>query len=291
MPAKKKKRTARKRNKSEGWKHAKKQGHALEKWLAKQLRSNESFSEWLSEKCGKGKSKGRAEAYAGGRHADKIPSVFDDQTTSKADVAVHLDPPVLVSVKMSDGGQVWLVTVERFIGVVEKVYGSVVPKEVGHGLKLFFGELSSKELDGAHKISKLSKQERHQHRLNAKTMKAAYPNQYREMTTWLAVNLPSLVRLAFGRGLAKNESDEAKFVWYVTAGQDFDVSNPETSSIYAIEDLVTAVAKVQVEDRLKEGLKNGGTAFATPFGHLQMHQNQLQFHHKRELISKLLKSD
>ena len=61
----------------------------------------------------------------------------------------------------------------------------------------------------------------------------------------------------------------------------------DTDEIFDIED-ICKISKNNANTEIMYGTTNGGTTIQLPFGFVQWHQHQLQFHHQYCKIKKLL---
>lgn len=191
---------------------------------------------------------------------------------------------VNVSIKKSAGGQVYLIGVDRFISGYERQYSCVVPDDVKDSLKLyFFGHPDTRDLLGdpsvvAGQTGKNIAYQKRKGRLVWESLNNLDPKKAERLLAWFRDNASDLADFCFSKGLAKNESDWADYVWYVnTLGEDdFDV-------IYSVADIKEAVAANAF--RTVPGTRGGGTTIVLPFGFVQWHQRQMQFHHKLSSLS------
>ena len=127
------------RNRSEGWRHAKLDGHANEKQFAELLLRNREFISEIEKYITKKSPKGSPEISVDG--AKHVESIFGDMTTSKVDLSMKWNSgeEINISLKKSDSGQVWLVSVPRFISAMEFHLKQKLDSEVQIGISLFIG--------------------------------------------------------------------------------------------------------------------------------------------------------
>jgi hypothetical protein len=246
-----------------------------------------------------------AESYLGASSPERPPvvnvdgskhvkSIFDDSTTSKVDLEISWKSGenIKVSLKKSTQGQVWLVSVPRFISAMEFYLGHLLSKNVKNGISLFIGgnNLSNcmSDYDKALAVSqkktpRIAAQELHQSRLVGSTIKTNLPDVWSETIDFFNSNIGLITRLSFAQGLAKSQDDAAQIIVYNNADP-----NPAVFSITSI------IAKAEKQVKIfpiAYGPRNGGSTIQLPTGFLQMHhpdtENLLQFHHKYEKISKL----
>ncbi len=264
------------RDRSSGWQHAKLSGHENESDV-EQLFSDSTFCDAFSKRLGIGKIKS---ASVGGLCETDVISVLGDKTKSKTDLQLFLEDGniVNISIKKSWGGQVYLIGVDRFIAGFEAQYGETIPNDVKEALYLFFyghpkidsilndtsivGSLSAKELKYVTK----------RRRLTRDLLEKYDVSMVDSLLEWFKKNIGLLADFCFSRGLAKNESDWADFVWYINllGEDDFD-------DIYSIPDIKKAVENSK--DLVFYGDRGGGTTIQLPFGFVQWHLCQIQFHH------------
>jgi hypothetical protein len=131
------------RDRSSGWKHAKKDGHAYEDLFANQVMEDQDLYGKLRDVAGLGDSVFPVRAST--THNRAMPkSVFGDATTSKTDVTVFVSEgePLDISLKKpsTKSGQVLLCKLERFLRLVESKSKKPTPLSVRWALRAFFGE-------------------------------------------------------------------------------------------------------------------------------------------------------
>jgi len=289
------------RNRSEGWTHAKLSGHALEQQLAAALESNAALSSTLHLDCFGLPEASVPRVAAGGIGASHGRCVLGGVTPSKTDLVVRwrTGRTAKISLKKSAGGQVWLVTPERFIAGFEAQYGVRVPDAVRTGLRFFIGPLSSKEmrdaLGGKPPLGPIrskdgKSQELHQERFVADTLAAIIPSEWNATLAWMRHELPRIAELCFSRGLCADSDAQAEFVWYYI----HDEASGEVleSRVIPLASIVSAISKMPSSSRAAVGPRNGGSTVTLPFGFLQMHRpaggNQVQFHHGLDAIKSTL---
>ena len=280
------------RNRSEGWRHAKIDGHANEKQFAESLINNKEFISTIEKHLMKISPKGSLEiSVDGSKHVE---SIFGDKTTSKVDLALNWEGghKINISLKKSDSGQVWLISVPRFISAVEYHLERKIDSDVRIGISLFIGgsNLSNYEsyFEKALTFNKkknpsIAEQEIHQSRLVAKSMETHFPSEWGSTLDFFNSNIGLITKLSFAQGLAKSEKDSADLIIYnriVVGKYVFPISKIIKDSI--------ALTKL---NPISAGPKNGGSTLQLPTGFLQMHHpqgdNLLQFHHQYKKISKL----
>jgi len=279
------------RSRSEGWRHAKLDGHANEREFAETLINNPEFVSAI-EKHVKISPKGVPEISVDG--AKHVESIFDDMTTSKVDLAIKWSDgqQVNISLKKSSSGQVWLVSVPRFISAIEFHLNQKINLEAQIGISLFIGgtnlsnyeEYFNKALDcNRSQNPRIAEQEFHQSRLVAKSIKANFPSIWESMIDFFNVNIGLITKLSFAQGLAKSKEESADVIIYnkAIAGK----------SIFSIDEIIEGAISFTKTSPIAPGPMNGGSTLQLPTGFLQMHhpqgENLLQFHHRYKKISTL----
>ena len=279
------------RSRSEGWRHAKLDGHANEREFAETLINNPKFVSAI-EKHVKISPKGVPEISVDG--AKHVESIFDDMTTSKVDLAIKWSDgqQVNISLKKSSSGQVWLVSVPRFISAIEFHLNQKINLEAQIGISLFIGgtnlsnyeEYFNKALDcNRSQNPRIAEQEFHQSRLVAKSIKANFPSIWESMIDFFNVNIGLITKLSFAQGLAKSKEESADVIIYnkAIAGK----------SIFSIDEIIEGAISFTKTSPIAPGPMNGGSTLQLPTGFLQMHhpqgENLLQFHHRYKKISTL----
>jgi hypothetical protein len=278
------------RNRSEGWSHAKLSGHAYEDALAEELNDCESrVRETLDATI---QSSGRASLSV----ADASPgkgrvTAFDGASTaSKADVACDLvdGTQVSISVKKSDGGQVQLIQVDRFLACAE--YWGACPSPAVHNcLRLFVGAtngqsilqaagVDAEDLRGGYSKKHGSATEVYQNALQPKTL-----NQNRlgwdETCEWFTENMNLITQIVFSQGMASCDIPTVELLHYQNRGDFLSI----TSLAAAAQEKAEIVKSTQY------------ATIQLPWGFLQKHrpgrrsgEYLLQFHHKREKVEQLI---
>ena len=280
------------RNRSEGWSHAKSDGHANENKFAKELAQNQDFISEVESYLGATSLDGPpVVAVDGSKH---VKSIFDDSTTSKVDLEISWNSGenVKVSLKKSTQGQVWLVSVPRFISAMEFYLGKILSDNVKDGISLFIGGTNLANCASVYdkalavsqkKTPKIAAQELHQSRLVGSTIEMNLPDVWSETIDFFNTNIGLITRLSFSQGLAKSPDDAAEIIVYNNADP-----NP---AVFSIASIVEKAERQVMIFPIAYGPRNGGSTIQLPTGFLQMHhpdtENLLQFHHKYEKISKL----
>ena len=276
------------RNRSEGWKHAKLDGHGNENRVAGALPSDKSFiSDIGSLNLGKTLS-GKPKAIDIGQ--TQVKTIFGDHQLPKPDIVLEWCNHVRtnLSVKKSSSGQVWLVTFERFLEIYKHHSRTEVDANAAKALALFIGgndNLAKYRSDflsalNASKVAtpKIYEQELHQNRLSASSISRSFPVCWQELIDFFRDNIGLISELAFARGATESKEMWAEVVLYTL---------PDGSrSIFSIADIASR-SQLANKSKITAGPKNGGTTIILPFGFLQMHKNSIQFHHQHASLKNL----
>jgi len=272
------------RNRSQGWAHAKKSGHQNERNFGELLKGDAGFLRLLEGKKFPDESTKTPSIIVDG--SKKVPSIFGDETTSKVDLELRWgDERVIgVSIKKSSGGQVWLVSVDRFVRSVEHYIGSELTTEVKLALSLFIGgsTLESHKDSFSRALEKdkerrprIHAQETRQMRLVADSIKEHFPGVFEHLIQFLSENIELVTDLAFSRGLANSPRDWADIVVYNLA--------PGHEKVFGTGELSANAKRRLASAPIEAGPRNGGSTILLPTGFMQMHhpqgQNLLQIHH------------
>lgn len=274
------------RNRSEGWQFAKLDGHKNEEELGVILRESSELTNFLHETVYKEEQKHLPKVLVDG--SKHVPSILGDPTTSKIDIdLVWATRQLGLSVKKSNSGQVWLVSLDRFLKALEIKTGQKVPQDVEVVLSLFIGgenliNFQQEFAEGlrASATEKYHEQEVHQNRLVLESIDQFLPDALATTFDFLQKNLRLVSELSFFTGLASNPEDCAEVVIYnqVHSGKN----------VFSKSDLLSAMEVRTNQDLITPGDKNGGSTIKLPTGFLQMHKpqgaNLLQFHHSYEKV-------
>jgi hypothetical protein len=280
------------RNRSEGWSHAKKTGHENETAYGKIIASNHAQLNDVVLSKYDSIPDGEYDIEVDGNK--KVPSIFDDKTTSKVDIEVFWPSGerMGVSLKKSSGGQAWLVTVPRFFAAVEHYTNSKIEEEVRTGVSLFIGGANVDSYEDmfidALKIDKkanpiMAIQEARQRRLMATSLQKNLPKIWDKTIDFFNENISLITELTFSKGASLNDADCADVVVYNKI--------TKTKNFFPIPELVKkAEEKVKISP-VVAGTRNGGSTLILPTGNMQMHRpsgdNQMQFRHEYARISLL----
>jgi hypothetical protein len=217
-----------------------------------------------------------------------VPSILGSSTTSKIDIDLVWSTKKLgLSVKKSNGGQVWLVGLDKFFKALTLTTGQSTPQEVELVLSLFVGgenlnKFQQEFSDGLHKSVNESfyDQQVHQNRLMLKSIDRLFPEALSTTFEFLKANLRIVTELMFFKGLASKSEDCAEVVIY---NQVYSGRN-----VFSKADLLSAIDSAGNLEKVVSGSRNGGSTIQLPTGFLQMHKpqgkNLLQFHHNYEKV-------
>ncbi len=272
------------KNRSQGWQYAKLSGHLNEQLVCDEIKSNKDLQNRLITVAG---CKGHFKSVSiGGLHETEVISVFGDKTKAKPDVIVSLDngETVRVSIKKSLSGQVYLVTIERFIACFEIQTGRIIPNDVKKAISLFWGSATNtrtiiNEINGKHKSYELRK-----NRLVSETLYAYDARLSEGLIDWFNDNIKDIFEICFSKGSVRNSAYWANVVWYINLIGDVVVDE-----MFNIESL-----KQKMPANAHYGNRGGGTTIQLPFGFVQWHSpfktipGSIQFHHQFKAIEDLI---
>lgn len=275
------------RNRASGWKYAKLSGHSNERLVKQLLKNDVEYRDEFMSYIGYGCEIVR-EISVGGLHETNVLSVIGKKTKSKTDLKIFCESGKIIniSIKKSLGGQVYFVKAGLFIQVFETQFKKHIPEDVKRAISLFWvaADDAEKIIEqyGDHSNAKnYSLQMRHKS-LNASTLKAYDEHLYNVLRDWFSDNICELTQLSFSMGAAADSGEWSEFVWYINLLRENDIDE-----VFKIEDICRAAAVVADQETFY-GDKNGGTTIQLPFGFVQWHQAQLQFHHSYAKIATLL---
>ncbi|MBQ9968438.1 MAG: hypothetical protein IJO88_06935 [Oscillospiraceae bacterium] len=276
------------RDRATGWQHAKLSGHKNEDLVKDLLDTDRTFQNSFLERVHRASAK-IVKTSIGGLHETNVPSVNSRKTRSKTDLKVYLDTNevINVSIKKSLGGQVYFVRAGLFIDTFEKQFDIKIPSDVQRAIKLFWAAADDAveiiERHGDRRNAKnYALQIRHES-LNATTLKAYDEDLYNALLNWFTDNAYELAKLSFSMGAVRDRDEWSDFVWYINL-----LGENDTDDIFFIEDVCEAVRAVAHKETCY-GSSYGGTTIQLPFGFVQWHQGQLQFHHDYSKLCQLLK--
>lgn len=272
------------RDRSEGWKHAKLSGHSNEDLIKNKLNADKNELANLGKRLGSSSLTGIADV--GGLCEVSVKSVLGSLTKSKTDLIIKWDDRSCskISIKKSQGGQVYLIRTSRFIDGYEKHFNEIIPNTVKEALYLFFGE--GKDIPSILSQigiydDKIRKYEVRKNRLVWRTLSIYNEIFANSLLQWLLDNVNKISIYCFSMGLAENQNDWAEYVWYKNLlGED------SMDLLFSINEL-SSLSQVNAKKYISPGKIGGGTTIQLPFGFLQWHQGQMQFHHQFSRIEEM----
>ena len=278
------------RNRATGWKHAKLSGHKNEDMVKELLDTDEDFKQHFLDRVNY-PTESIDKTSIGGLHETNVPSVNGNKTKSKTDLKVYLsnNEKINVSIKKSLGGQVYFVRAGLFIDTFEKQFEKEIPNAVKKAINLFWAadddavNIIEQFADKTNRKS-YSLQVRHKS-LNAETLKRYDERLYNALLGWFIENAYEIALLSFSMGAVLDKEEWSEFVWYINL-----LEENETDEIFDIEKICRASKRVSIEETYF-GTTNGGTTIQLPFGFVQWHQRQLQFHHSYDKVRALIRRD
>ena len=275
------------RDRASGWQHAKLSGHKNEDLVKNRLDTDPNYrQEFLSRIGCAGDSIIRTSI--GGLHETNVPSVIGTRKTkSKTDLKIYLQSGkvVNVSIKKSTGGQVYFVRAGNFVDTFEKQFNKRIPESVKRAINLFWAaaddaiSIIEKYADKSNK--KIYDLQIRHASLNSTTLKNYDEVLYNDLLTWFKENAYELASLSFAMGAVRDRDEWSDLVWYVNMLEENDVD-----AVFYIAELCEAAANA-AEDETYYSATNGGTTIQLPFGFVQWHQGQLQFHHNYDKLRSL----
>ncbi len=269
------------RNRSTGWQHAKVSGHKNEELVAELTQSNADIQTRLL-KCAHLTDVSITKVEFGGLCETDVDCVLGGKTKSKTDMWLHLSNGnrLNVSIKKDEGGQVFLIGIDRFISGFEKQYNTKIGEDVKRAISLYFGSARD-VVDIIHNFATKNKSlELRKHRLVAETLKAYNVDLYNVLLRWVNENIKNLFDFCFSKGLAKDRQDWAHIVWYKNL-----VGENQFDQMIYLPDICHEFSATA-----EYGPRNGGSTIQLPFGFVQWHSprkvipGELQFHHSFKKI-------
>lgn len=274
------------RNRSEGWQYAKLTGHENESTIKDLLNNDSDFFYSFSSRLGKNNISGSA--CVGGIREENVKCILGGSTKSKTDLTILYDDnsKINISIKKSLGGQVYLIKASRFIKGFEVLFNKEIPEEIKKAIFLFFGEDSDIdeyiEKYGEKNDKKISDYEKRKKRLVANSLKRYDNLLYLQLLNWFKINIKYITLFCFSTGLSNFSENYAQYIWY------YNLLNENN-----IDDLINIdVLSNRISDysnQISYGTRGGGTTINLPFGFVQWHQGQMQFHHSYDDISKIMR--
>ena len=271
------------------WRNAKISGHENEERIKKFLKTPKNQQELLNRI---NLPKEKIDSISvGGLHETNVESIITGKTTkSKTDLKIicNSGKTINISIKKSLKGQVYLVRAGLFIEIFQSHFKKQIPENIQRAIKLFWAEANN-AVSIIEKHADKNDQKNYDQQIKHKSLNATTLMAYDEelangLLDWFKSNIYELTKLSFAMGAAKNPSDWAEFVWYKNR-----LGEHKVDEIIEIKKICKK-AKKHIEKEIYFGDKNGGTTIQLPFGFVQWHKSQMQFHHNYEKITKLLKS-
>jgi len=281
------------RNRSEGWKHAKISGHANENDITNKINNNNIFRKNLEKKLNLKSSIKFAEV--GGLNEKNVEDIFGGKTKSKTDLKIILKDKkkINISIKKSLGGQVYLIGVDRFLNGFEIQFKKKIDEDIKRAFKLFFSGANDilQIIDSAvlskieeKKKIKIKKYEKRKKRITWLTFEEYNLQLSLKFIEWFKQNINDIFLFCFERGLSNNKEEWADFIWYKN-----ELMENEIDFVFDIKKMYKTINNNQFKQMIVQGSTLGGTTLKLPFGFVQWHQSQIQFHHNFELMNNLSK--
>ena len=281
------------RNRSEGWKHAKISGHVNENDITNKINNNNIYRENLEKKLNLKSSIKFAKV--GGLNEKNVEDIFGGKTKSKTDLKIILKDKkkINISIKKSLGGQVYLIGVDRFLNGFEIQFKKKIDEDIKRAFKLFFSGANDvlHIIDSAvlskveeEKKIKIKKYEKRKKRITWLTFEEYNLQLSLKFIDWFKKNINDIFLFCFERGLSSNMEEWADFIWYKN-----ELMENEIDFVFDIKKMYTTINNNQFKQMIVQGSRGGGTTLKLPFGFVQWHQSQIQFHHNFELMNNLSK--
>lgn len=278
------------RTRDEGWKHAKLSGHKNEDLVKIAIEEDSDFATKLLLSLN-ASDKTIKKVSIGGLHEKNVENIIPGgrKTKSKTDLKIEYTDDTYnnISIKKSTSGQVYYVRSGIFFDCFETHFKVEIPSDVKKAITLFWSSPTNPESKKiieiyADKGKKKEYELQVKHNsVNAETLKKYNESLYNSMLQWFKDNAYELAFLSFASGAAKNDSDWSDHVWYINLLKENNVNE-----VFSIKDICDA-SKKYAESRTYYGSDNGGTTIQLPFGFIEWHHNQLQFHHKYSCVKAL----
>lgn len=273
------------RDRALGWQHAKLSGHQNEENVKNLLETNNIFRQNLLTRIGCSE-KEIHQITVGGLHETNTLGVLGNKTKSKTDLRIFLTngKVINISIKKSISGQVYLIKAESFIEIFELQFNKIIPNNVKDAIKLFWAANPTNALKIINEFCDKKNEDfylqTHHFSVNASTLKKYDQKLYDSMLYWFQNNIQEITRLCFSMGAVKDKSAWAEFIWYINL-----LDETTLDTIFSIDDICNKITNCVTSETFYSH-KNGGTTIQLPFGFVQWHQKQMQFHH---MYSKLIK--
>lgn len=278
------------RDRASGWKHAKRSGHKNEDLIKELLDTDKEYASDFLNRIGC-YHKRLKETSVGGLHETNVASIIPGarKTKSKTDLKLIYEDgsQTNISIKKSLGGQVYFVRAGLFIDCFERQFKKRIPEEVVRAINLFWAAADDavdiiEQYGDKASAKDYDLQMRHKS-LNATTLLAYDKELYNALLQWFIENSYELAFLSFASGAVRDKSEWSDYVWYKNLLDENDVDE-----VFLIEKICQGSAKA-AEKETYYGTSNGGTTIQLPFGFVQWHQAQLQFHHNFDKVYNLIR--
>lgn len=265
-----------KRSRSEGWEKAKYEGHLNEDSFTQENVSSEILS-ILDE------DEHIVSIGGGGSNELKVVTLFGYKAPSKTDKVILTNKrSITISLKKSDGGQVYLIPSDKFFSGFEIWYNREVPSEVGEIITLFTGE--SDDVENVLQDEMVMKQNmqvspsQRTRRLCFDALDVYDSSKVSKTLEWFRENIGLITDYVFSRGLSDDSHQFAEYLYY----KNFLDEDNSMDKVFKISELADLCQ--QNSHMVEFGQRYGRTSIQLPFGHVQMHQDTLQFHHSYSKI-------
>lgn len=269
-------------------------GHRNEEMIAEELNKKKEFCAHFCQRVGRDKDD-FSEAVADGKNALKVTSVIGGKTTEKTDVRVKWKSGGItnISLKKDAAGQVYLVSARNFVAAYKAQYNASVPKEVCRALELFIGKAADSRrileatdliVDGAESRAIACSQN---FRLMFDVIHAYDSNMASALLDWMKTCIPNICELCFSAGAVKDREKWADVLWYKNL---VDADGQGLDFLVSIKQVILALKENGDKNIVERGPKNAGSTIQLPFGHLQYHQEKLEFYQQLKKIRILLEA-
>ena len=201
------------RNRSEGWQHAKLSGHKNEENLTKIVKQDNEIQKRLLNAAHVQNATIIDIGYGGLCESD-VDCCLGGKTKSKTDMWLNLSngKRLNISIKKDEGGQVFLIGIDRFINGFELQYNKTIPSDVKRAIELFCGSADDTQSIINEYHSANFNLEKRKHRLVAETLRKYDPSLHTALLEWVKNNICELCDFCFARGLASNQQDWSHLV-------------------------------------------------------------------------------
>ncbi|PSM51915.1 hypothetical protein CBLAS_0554 [Campylobacter blaseri] len=277
------------RNKSQGWSHAKNSGHKNENLVSDLLLNNISYQEQILMKLGFDKNIYLRKNVVNGLNEKQVETILGGKAYSKTDLKLYLsnDMIINISLKKSDAGQVYLITKNNFINGFEKIFNKIIPNNVKIGINLFWSGKNDRDLYGIINENSpypynIKQHELNHNRLHSETLKSYNQNIHDALIAWFKDNIFEITLFCFSYGLSKETKEHSKYIWYKNLIKSDNLQDMD----YIFDIKTLALCCNKKNNDINYSSKNGST-ITLPFGFVQWHKNSLQFHHQLKEILKI----